>query len=195
MILQRPGSGLPKDGLKTTYSFIYNDGYEYMISRPQGTRFAGDIMIGGGSTMTKDKGIREFGTTDDTTIDPTIFDYLEDSAKIRFGSNWGEDSPEGRVRNAWTGIMGYSSDGFPIVGQVPGQDNLYISASFQGLGMVLCFDSAKALISIMNQENEADLDQWFPKAFRTAFDRTEPKFQGRLHTTVVPMDLEVRSQA
>ncbi len=195
MTTQSPGSGLPKHGLKTTYSFIYDDGYDYMISRPQGTRFAGDIMIGGGSTMTKDKGIHEFGTTDDTTIDPTILDYLENSAKIRFGSQWGEDSPEGRVRNAWTGIMGYSSDGFPIVGQVPGQDNLYISASFQGLGMVLCFDSAKALISIMNEEDEAELNQWFPKAFRTASDRTGPKFQGRLHTTVVPMDLEVKSQA
>lgn len=193
MTAQRPGSGLPNDGLRTTYSFIYDDGYEYMISRPQGTKHAGDIMIGGGSTMTEDKGIREFGTTDDTTTDPTILDYLEHSAKIRFGSNWGKDSPDGRLRNAWTGIMGYSANGFPIVGEL--QDDLYISAAFQGLGMVLCFDSAKALISMMNREDEADLDRWFPKAFRMVANRTKYRFQGRLHTTVVPMDLEVKSQA
>jgi len=195
MTAQRPGMGLPKKGLETTYSFIYEDGYEYMISRPQGSKFAGDIMIGGGSTVASDNGIHEFGTTDDTTTDPIILNYLIDSAEIRFGSNWGEDSPKGRLRNAWTGIMGYSADGFPLVGQVPGQNNLYISASFQGLGMVLCFDSAKALVTIINQEDEADLDLWFPKAFRMTADRTKHKFCGRLHTTIVPMDLEVKSQA
>lgn len=194
MTAQRPGSGLPKDGLKTTYSFIYDDGYDYMVSRPPGTKFAGDVMIGGGSTKTRDNGIREFGTTDDTTFDHVILEYLKGSAEARFGSNWGEDSPEGRLRNAWTGIMGYSADGFPLVGQVPDQDDLYISASFQGLGMVLCFDSAKALNSIIEQEDETELNKWFPKAFRMTSDRTKHKFRGRLHTKVAPMDLEAKSQ-
>ena len=50
MTAQRPGSHMPPDGLSTTYSFIYDDGYEYMIQRPRGSTFEGDIMIGGGST-------------------------------------------------------------------------------------------------------------------------------------------------
>ena len=194
MTTQRPGSGLPSDGLATTYSFIYDDGYEYMISRPQGTDSAGDIMIGGGSTKGPDKGLPEFGTIDDTIIDSTILNYLEDSAVTRFGTNWGNDNPDGRIRNVWTGIMGYSADGFPLIGQMPGHQGLFISASFQGLGMVLCFDSAKALISIMNQDDEAELHSWFPKAFRITSERMKHAFRGRLHTTVAPMDLEVRSQ-
>ncbi|KAL6718022.1 hypothetical protein ACLMJK_004107 [Lecanora helva] len=194
MTAQRPGSGLPKDGLRTTYSFIYDDGYEYMISRPKGTKFGGDIMIGGGSTKTSDKGIREFGTTDDAAIDSVILDYLSDSAASRFRSCWGKDSPDGRMRNAWTGIMGYSADGFPLVGQIPNQRGLYISASFQGSGMVLCFDSARALINIMDKEDEDELNEWFPKAFRMCSARTAHKFRGRLHTTVSPMELEVKSQ-
>ena len=193
MTAQRPGSGLPVHGLATTYSFIYDDGYEYMITRPQGTESAGDIMIGGGSTKGPKKGIREFGTTDDTTIDGIIYDYLKDSAALRFGSSWGEDSPLGRMRNVWTGIMGYSADGFPLVGEVPGQHDLYISASFQGSGMVLCFDSAKALLDLMNNKDE-HLSEWFPNAFRVTDARMNHKFRGRLHTTVAPMDLEVKSQ-
>lgn len=46
MTAQRPGNGLPKTGLPGTYSFIYADDYEYMIPRPTGSRFSGDIAIG-----------------------------------------------------------------------------------------------------------------------------------------------------
>lgn len=193
MTAQRPGSGLPKDGLATTYSFIYDDGYEYMIPRPQGSIYAGDIMIGGGATKGPDEGICEFGTTDDTTTDAVILKYVENSAAERFGSNWGHENPEGRLRRAWTGIMGYSSDGFPLIGQMPGEDDLYIAASFQGSGMVLCFESTKALFEIMNQDGEM-LDQWFPKPFRVTHERMKRRFRGRLHAKVPPMDLEVKSQ-
>ena len=193
MTAQRPGSRLPKDGLATTYSFIYDDGYEYMIPRPQGSVFAGDIMIGGGLTKGANEGIFEYGTIDDTTTDAVILRYVENSAAERFGSNWGHDHPEGRLRRAWTGIMGYSSDGFPLIGQMPGEDDLYIAASFQGSGMVLCFESARALDEIMNQDDEA-LDQWFPKAFRLTRERMQRKFRGRLHAKVPPVDLEVESQ-
>ena len=193
MTAQRPGSGLPKDGLATTYSFIYGDGYDYMISRPQGSIFAGDIMIGGGATKGPDEGLYEYGTRDDTATDAVILKYVENSAAERFGSNWGRDHLEGRLRKAWTGIMGYSSDGFPLIGQMPGEHDLYIAASFQGSGMVLCFESTRALLEIMNQDDEA-LDQWFPKAFRITRDRMKRKFGGRLHAAVLPIDLEMKSQ-
>ncbi len=194
MTAQRPGSGLPKDGLAATYSFIYGDGYEYMIPRPQGSMFAGDIMIGGGATKGPDEGLYEYGTTDDNTMDAVILNYVENSAAERFGSNWGHDHQEGRLRKAWTGIMGYSSDGFPLIGKIPDEYNLYIAASFQGLGMVLCFESSRALFNIMNQDDEA-LDQCFPKAFRVTRERMKRKFRGRLHAVVPPMDLEVKSQS
>ena len=63
MTAQRQGLGMPRDGLSTTYSFIYGDGYDYMIQRPRGSSFEGDIMIGGGSTMLPEVGLHEFGTT------------------------------------------------------------------------------------------------------------------------------------
>ncbi|MCJ1458754.1 hypothetical protein MMC28_009128 [Mycoblastus sanguinarius] len=194
MTAQRPGKRLPRDGLKTTYSFIYDDGYEYMISRPQGSRFAGDIAIGGGSTKAPDVGVREFGTTDDTTIDPIILNYVKNSTVGYFGSNWGDDHPEGRLRKAWTGIMGYSADGFPLVGQIPGEEGLYIAASFQGSGMVLCLLAAKALVSMINDEDKQELDDWFPRPFHMTHDRMKVKFRGRLKTKVTPMDLELKSQ-
>jgi glycine/D-amino acid oxidase-like deaminating enzyme len=117
----RPGGNMPAGGLPTTYSFIYKNGYEYMIPRPQGSKFAGDIIMGGGLVKAKDEGIGEFGTMDDTTINKEISAYLTATTPRYFGENWGEDDKEGRIRKEWTGIMGYSSDGFPFIGEVPGE--------------------------------------------------------------------------
>jgi glycine/D-amino acid oxidase-like deaminating enzyme len=117
----RPGSNMPKEGLPVTYSFIYKNGYEYMIPRPQGSKFAGDIIMGGGLVKAKDEGIDEFGTTDDTSINQEISTYLTETTPRYFGENWGKDDKEGRIRREWTGIMGYSSDGFPFVGEVSGE--------------------------------------------------------------------------
>jgi glycine/D-amino acid oxidase-like deaminating enzyme len=131
---QRPGSNLPNAGLPTTYSFCYKDGFEYMISRPEGSRFAGDIIIGGGLVQAAEEGLYQYGTTDDTVCDPLISEYLTASAERYFGANWGTDDVAGRVRQEWTGIMGYSADGYPLVGEIPDEPGLFISASFQGHG-------------------------------------------------------------
>ena len=194
MTSQRPGSGLPEEGLGVTYSFIYGNGYEYMISRPPGSKFAGDIMIGGGATKAPDEGLLEWGEANDAVIDDFILNYVLSCTGTYFGSNWGEDKPEGRLRKAWTGVMGFSANGFPLVGRIPGEDGLYIAAAFQGNGMVLCFQVAKALTAIMDEEDEDELDQWLPKAFRMTSDRTKHKFQGKRHSKVLPISLEIKSQ-
>ncbi|AEO64380.1 uncharacterized protein THITE_2042085 [Thermothielavioides terrestris NRRL 8126] len=178
---QRPGRAMPRGGcLPTTYSFIYEKGYEYMVPRPEGSRFAGDIIIGGGLVRAPDDGLLEFGTTDDTTVNEVISEYLRDSAARYFGPSWGEDDPEGRVRSEWTGIMGFSPDGFPFVGEVPGQRGLWTSCSFQGHGMVLCWMCAKALVEMMGGRDGDELREWFPDVFRITEERLAQKFRGRL---------------
>lgn len=188
----RPGNSMPRSGLPTTYSFIYEDGYEYMVARPKGSVFEGDIVIGGGLTKGDKKGLYEYGTTDDTTTDPAIIRYLKESTLNYFGAYWGDDHQEGRIRKVWSGIMGYSADGFPLVGKVPDEDGLFIAASFQGHGMVLCLSSAKALVHIMNNDDEKALDEWFPRAFRMTRERLKHRFQGRLHATA-SKDLEMKT--
>jgi len=190
---QRPGSAMPGEGLPTTYTFTYANAYEYMIPQPQGSTFAGDIVIGGGSTQADKAGLYEFGTTDDTTTDPTVVSYLHDSTQRYFGSNWGNDHPDGRIRKAWSGIMGFSADGFPLVGPVPDEEGLFIAASFQGHGMVLCLFAAQALTAMMSGDDGNELDRWLPKAFRLTEERLKPRFQGRLHTTT-PKELELKVQ-
>ena len=187
----RPGSGLPKNGLSTTYSFVYKGAYEYMIPRPYGSKFAGDIIIGGCSTKGPSGGIEEFGTVDDTIVDTVIISCLRNCTREYFSQNWGEDHPEGRIRQEWSGIMGYSVDELPFVGKIPDEKDLFIAASFQGHGMVLCLLTAKALAHTMYKDPDEKLDDSFPKAFYITRSRMEREFKGRLHNTT-PKKMEER---
>lgn len=189
----RPGSNMPKGGLPTTYSFIYDNGYEYMIPRPPGSEFAGDIVIGGGLTEAAEEGLYEYGTTDDTTTDPVIINYLGETTGKYFRENWGDDDPAGRIRQEWSGIMGYSADGFPLVGRVPDEAGLYLAASFQGHGMVLCYLCARALTEMVFGADDKALDAWFPHAFRMQKERFGTTFEGRLHVKAAK-ELELKSQ-
>lgn len=195
--VQRPGSKVPERGcLPTTYSFIYDKGYEYMVPRPKGGENEGELVIGGGLVRAKEEGLGEYGTTDDTAVNEEISDYLANTLTRYFGGgggdgekgNWGDDHPDGRVRKEWTGIMGYTPDGFPMVGAVPGEAGFWMSCSFQGHGMVLCWMCAKALVEMMEERDNEELKRWFPDAFRVGFERMRKRFQGRLHTSVaVPL--------
>ncbi|TVY28171.1 putative oxidoreductase [Lachnellula hyalina] len=178
----RPGSGLPVAGLDTTYSFIYEHGFEYMVPRPADSPFPGDIVIGGGLARAVDGGLGEFGETDDGGLNGEISAYLEETTRRYFGGEvWGVDGEEGRVRREWTGVMGYTADGCPFVGGVPGMDGVWIAAAFQGHGMVFCWESARALVGIMRGgEEEVEVGEWFPGGFGVTGERLAKVFEGRL---------------
>lgn len=188
----RPGQNMPKEGLGYTYSFIYSNGYEYMIPRPPGSKYANDIIIGGGLVIAANEGLEEFGTVDDTDVNPTISKYLTETTSRYFGDAWGDDHPDGRVRKEWSGIMGFSSDGFPYIGEVPGERELWVAASFQGHGMVLCWLCAEALAGMIMGEEDG-LGDWFPDAFRVTRERMEMPFGGRLHLKVEEHEGDVRT--
>lgn len=180
---QRPGDGMPAEGLDTTYSFIYENGFEYMVPKPPETTHAGDIIIGGGLVKAPCEGLSEYGTTDDASLNPIITQYLHQTTPRYFGKNWGRDHPEGRVRAEWSGIMGFSPDSFPFVGQMPGEEGLWVAASFQGHGMVFCWKCAEALTEMMHQTNPQAPPTWFPAAFLVTEKRLGRRFEGVRHTT------------
>ncbi|KAB8556628.1 hypothetical protein FH972_025664 [Carpinus fangiana] len=166
---QRPGMGLPKPALPMTYSFFYEAGYEYMISRPIGSKGQGDIIIGGGRTIAlPNEGLAEFGETNDTVLEPALATYLHGCAAEYFGRNWGRDHSDGREKTTWSGIMGISADGLPYVGSMPGKEGVWISAGFNGHGMVMCLKSAEGLVNLML---DGDVATWFPRSFLMSEDR------------------------
>lgn len=173
--------------LPTTYSFIYKSGYEYMIPRP--LREGGQhIIIGGGLGREPEAGASEYGTVDDNVLSHSVSRYLKGSLVGYFGEdNWGEDNSENsesRIVQEWTGIMGATADGRPFVGAVPGMRGIWISAGFNGHGMVLCLKSAEALVRFINGSKIEDIN-WFPSSFLVSDERiAKSKFHGRIDMQV-----------
>ncbi|KAI2628214.1 FAD dependent oxidoreductase [Xylaria nigripes] len=178
---QRPGLNMPTDGLPITYTFYYSSGYDYMISRPKGSKNEGDIIIGGRVGSAASEGVNEFGNTDDTAEDKDIMRALSCTLPRYFGDNWGDDHPDGRIRTQWTGIMGSSHDGLPFVGEMPGEKDLWVCASFQGHGMVLCWMCAMGLVEIMEGRDSEALNSWFPAVFRISESRFGQMLNSRAH--------------
>ncbi|NJR31202.1 FAD-binding oxidoreductase [bacterium] len=174
---QRPGKSMPKTGLPATYSFVGKSDGEYLVSQPHNGGKTWDLVIGGGSASASDWGLGERGNVSDNTSNKEIINHLNRAAASRFGSNWGPDDPKTRIRAAWTGIMGFSTDNLPFIGPVPKEPGLFISASFQGHGMVFCWLCAKVLTEtrLLHQTGKPLLsDPKFPSSFWVTEERLKP---------------------
>ncbi|QBZ62882.1 hypothetical protein PoMZ_11769 [Pyricularia oryzae] len=155
-------------------SFIYRNGFEYMVSRR--AEDGGDIIIGGGLYENGDGGVGrgwKHRRHRDERSDQLV--SQGNNSEI-FRDQLGRKAP----RRTRTGIMGYSADGYPLVGRMPNSHSQDVLAccSFQGHGMVLCWMSAKALVEMIQGRDNEDLKAWFPDAFRVTEERFQRRFQG-----------------
>lgn len=68
--------------------------------------------------------------------------------------------------------MGYSSDGLPHIGAVPGRQNQFIIAGFNGHGMPQIFLSAKGVASMI-MEQQSYQDTGVPKIYEATQARLD----------------------
>ena len=94
-------------------------GFEYLQQRPDGR-----ILVGGFSDVDADSSY-----TDSDAGSPLIWDRVERYLREDLGV-------EPRVTHRWAGVVGYSDDSLPYVGEVPGRDGLYVSGGYSGVGNV-----------------------------------------------------------
>ena len=142
------------------------------------------IVIGGGLGKLPEAGASEYGTVNDTALNREISAYLQGTLVRYFGrpspATRAEETDAYEIVQEWTGIMGATADGRPYVGEVPGKKGLWITAGFNGHGMVLCLKSAEARVKMMDGGVEAEGLEWFPKSFLITEERiAKGKFKGR----------------
>ncbi|KAH8205313.1 hypothetical protein TruAng_000560 [Truncatella angustata] len=145
---------------------------DYLIPRPDG-----NIILGGGTAAYRkdmeDRNPKWFDTVDDTTL-------INESVKAHFDRTMAEcfrgwEDAEARAAMTWTGIMGYTPDGAPHMGRVPGTENQWILAGFNGGGMSLIFTATQEIARMVLQGIELE-ETSIPKIFKTTEDRLETKF-------------------
>ena len=95
----------------------------------------GQMVIGGFRQLQKDV---EVGYSDETT--DLIQDALEDFLRKHIPKIKGA-----KITHRWTGIMGFSADGEPMVGSLPTDNQIFFLGGFTAHGLGLAFHSGKCL--------------------------------------------------
>jgi gamma-glutamylputrescine oxidase len=113
----------------------YSD-YGFMYYR---MTFDNRLLIGGGRKQNK---ARENDTTEDRVTEP-VQRVLEAYLRQRF--------PEvtAPVARRWSGIMGFTADGLPLVGTLPGKPDVGFAAGFTGHGLALGAGTAERAVDLL----------------------------------------------
>jgi glycine/D-amino acid oxidase-like deaminating enzyme len=94
-------------------------GHEYLQQLP-----SGPVVAGGFSDV---DGERSY--TDSESGDPVIWERVQRYLREELGV-------EADVTHRWTGVVGYSRDGLPYAGEVPGRPGLHVAGGYSGHGNV-----------------------------------------------------------
>ncbi|CUA67341.1 hypothetical protein RSOLAG22IIIB_13404 [Rhizoctonia solani] len=147
-------------------------GYEYWIPRPaRDTKEKVLIILGGSRKSLPQQG---HNVADDSTIDPIIARSLRDFLPKIYAGEFEEQ----KVEMEWTGIMGFTRSGDPMVGPVfssPGKPvpYQYISAGYSGHGMPRAFGCAEIIAQMIDSEVRGvgylphKLPEWMPRHMLT----------------------------
>jgi hypothetical protein len=174
-----PGSGGALVG-RNSYGFYGRGGGnfnqdDYLVQRPfsdtqEAGSSGGELMFGGGREYAAGLGV---GISDDSEIDQLAADYLRQALNDLLDLQ--NDHTELRATHEWTGIMGFSRDGRPWVGEVPeemgGGKGLWMCAGFTGHGMPNASLCAKAVVNLMVGRQLQDKD--LPEEFHVSLERAK----------------------
>ncbi|OJZ81905.1 hypothetical protein ASPFODRAFT_51593 [Aspergillus luchuensis CBS 106.47] len=163
----------PAPFLPYSYAIGYGSdvvgGGSYLISRPDGS-----IIVGGAQATFKDKREEWYGVVDDTTLIESAKNYYDGYMQRTF-RGW-EDSGA-YVKEIWTGVMGYSADSHPHIGEVPNKPGQYVCAGFNGHGMPVILLSAKGLAEMVQKGKKFE-ETGMPRLFKTSVERMEKARNG-----------------
>jgi glycine/D-amino acid oxidase-like deaminating enzyme len=106
----------------------YRWGYEYFQQRPDGR-----LLIGGFSDVDG-----EGSYTDSDAGSPAIWERIERHIREDLGL-------DAVITHRWAGVVGYSDDALPYVGEVPGRPGLWVAGGYSGHGNVPGFLSGELI--------------------------------------------------
>lgn len=136
----KPGKMAPH--LNNSYSIRYGpQEYDYLISRTDGS-----IIVGGAKQAVLPHESYWHNNVDDSQLIPGAEKYFDEYMQRMFH---GWEASNARVTDIWTGVMGYSSDLMPWVGEMPGKPGVFVSAGFTGHGMPRILGCSEAVASLV----------------------------------------------
>lgn len=130
------------------YPVYSHEGYYYLRQLSSGA-----LLLGGARHLHVEE---EVGYEDATTPE------LQESLK-KYLARYFPHVPPVHAAYSWSGVMGFTPDGLPIFGEIPGRPGCFIAAGFNGHGMGYGFQFGKSVAGqITGQGND--------QVFRDLFD-------------------------
>ena len=180
----------PPETVKTLeHSHVWitpNECDDYLIHRSGG----GPLMLGG-ERLSAEAG--EVGISRDDSVNPKIGNKLRHAlhGAVKIQAPDTPDPPALPASWEWTGIMGYSLDGYPWVGRVPesagGGDGLWIAAGYTGHGMPVAAQCAVRVVEMMLGKAGGEVEM--PAEFLMSEERLEKaRLSGPMKINVSAVD-------
>jgi glycine/D-amino acid oxidase-like deaminating enzyme len=174
----------PPDGgvaLEHSHVWLSQKSDNYLVQRNDELEM---IVVGGERTNVAGGGE---GVWRDDKIDEELAERLRRSLRPALKLRpWGEkEEEELKARYEWTGIMGYTTDGHPFVGEVPeelggGRGGLWVSAGYNGHGMPVAARCAVAVSEMILGRTESERTVKLPEEFVLTVERAERIRGGKL---------------
>ena len=118
----------------------YRWGYEYFQQRPDGR-----LLIGGFSDVDGDGSY-----TDSLEGSPVIWERIERHIREELGL------ADAVITHRWAGVVGYSNDRLPYVGEVPGRPGLWVAGGYSGHGNVPGFLSGRLIADAISGTGDGE---------------------------------------
>ncbi|WPG99892.1 FAD dependent oxidoreductase [Acrodontium crateriforme] len=161
---------VPKDRpsppqLTNSYNIMLNSwAYDYLIPRSDGS-----IVVGGARQRYYHDLDQWFENSDDSTLIESARNYYNGYMQRTF-KGW--EGSGAYVDQIWTGIMGYTHDAMPYVGELPNKPGQYICAGFTGHGMPQMYLSAECLAATI-VENKTLRESGLPRLYELSQERLD----------------------
>lgn len=127
--------------------FYSNDGYEYWRQVPDGSVLAGGFRE---MDFNKERGYR-MATTN---VIQRRLEKMLTQLSLEFD-----------VEHRWSGIMGFSKDHLPIIGPLPGSENLLISGGYSGHGLGFSFLAGRMISEVILSHRPENMEIFAPTRF------------------------------
>ncbi|MCS6836860.1 MAG: FAD-binding oxidoreductase [Anaerolineae bacterium] len=102
--------------------------------------FDNRLLLGGARHLHR---AEEHNTTEDR-LNPNVQGKLDDYLRRHFA-----DVAHVPIARRWSGIMGFSLDGLPLVGELPHKPNVYFAVGFTGHGLALAAGVSQRAVDLM----------------------------------------------
>jgi glycine/D-amino acid oxidase-like deaminating enzyme len=153
-----------------SWGIIHSPGLDYMTQNVK----TGELFLGGGLFQSEQGGLVDVGSSDDSELSKMATSHLINVLPAIFGDHNDAEKEELELKANWSGIMGFTSDGSPIVGRLPpsvtehreggkaAAGGEWIAAGFNGYGMVNAWLAGRAVAQMALGD---DVGEWLPENY------------------------------